>query len=641
MCGNALALSGRPITVGTPLSNERPSVAVDASGTAYVAWAETKTLPNTLQYCVVPVGATACSHQATLPIANGGQYIDGVTVLADGSTIVLLADVFGTAGGSLGSYEPEQEWQSTDGGATFTPVNGGKSVAYARLSATTGPLNGLIVPGTGVLGFGWDTAADVPTFAAFPLSSPPECSGAHTCPFAKLEPSSNPDVLGNEPGQFASQLGANPGVLGIFMTNFTNGPLGCSSAQTVPFGTAYAYGSGAQSATNDYNVSPGSPNSAWKVPLTLGDCNVDYAAVGGGPSGFGIVEDDELNSRTIYHRFDQATMKFDIPPVVIQNGKREQQPSVSQDGAGGIYTTFLTDGPGSPLGFAYSGNGGASWLGPAILSPNTDLGTSNVVSTVNAAGQGWVTWTDNGSVIAQPFVASDANPAPTLIATVQTSGSKSGASLRLPPGTTGETDKATITGTNAASAGGQVHYSLFSAKTCAAATLVFDGGTHAVTGGEATASNPVTAALVPGTYYWQATYGGDATNAASVSRCGSEELAITPAASIGGTASSTGKTVTLTLSCAQVPCTLTVTITATGTKVSLLKARTAKAVKLGSGKVKLTKHGSKKVAISLTKTGRRYLHAHHGKVGAVVSVSQSVKGHRVVTTRTITITSKK
>ncbi len=106
-----------------------------------------------------------------------GEHIDKVQVLVDGSTVVVLADVYGTSGSSAGEYEPEQEWQSTDGGATFSLVDSGLSVADGILSADTQPLSAVIVPGTNVLGYGWDTAGgEPPTFNAFPLTSPPECS---------------------------------------------------------------------------------------------------------------------------------------------------------------------------------------------------------------------------------------------------------------------------------------------------------------------------------------------------------------------------------------------------------------------------------------------------------------------------------
>jgi hypothetical protein len=408
LCGGALA-AGKVVTVGSPLSNQPPSIAVSSSGTALVAWNDDKHVangPDFVQYCVVPVGATACSHSGNLNPADSAAYIDGVHVLVDGGTMVILADVFGAAGNSPSPYEPVQEWQSTDGGATWAIVNAGVSVTNGVLNADTGPLSAVIVPGTGVLGFGWDTAgSSPPTFNAFPLSAPPECSKA-TCAagFATLQPNTNPDQIGNPFGQFAAEAGANPGVLGIFDTLFSNGPLGCPVQ--FAFGTAYAYGSGNQSAGNSYNISPGSPGSAWKVPITQADCNVENPGVGGGPSGFGVLETNEANHTTAYHRFNAATMKFDTPLVTVAN-QSELSAALSQDGAGGIYGTYLLDGAGGPINLSYSANGGKSFTS-AVLNPNKDGNDTQVTSAMNGAGQGWAAWTNNGSVFAQPFQAADA-----------------------------------------------------------------------------------------------------------------------------------------------------------------------------------------------------------------------------------------
>jgi hypothetical protein len=407
----AALAAGRVINAGTPFESGPPAVAVSGTGDALIAWANTKDLAganNFVQYCVVPVGATACSHNGNLLPAAGAQAIDGVQVIAEGGTYVILADVFGTTGNAAEEYEPEQEWQSTDGGATWSTVDGGLSVTSGILNADTQPLSAVVLPGTGVLGYGWDTAAGAPTFNAFPLSSPPQCSRAR-CPagFATLEPETNPDTLGNEPGHFASDTGASPGVMGVFDSLFSNGPLGCSQS----FGTAYVYGSGDQSATNDYNVSPGQPNSAWKVPLAQADCNVQYSTAAGGPSGFGILEDDLGANSVVYHRFDQASMKFAPAPVTIAAGQGERDPALSQDGAGGIYATYLA-GPGGALELSYSGDGGNSFA-TGVLDANTAAGIDNVASAVDAAGQGWASWTDNGSVFAQPFQAADAISAAT------------------------------------------------------------------------------------------------------------------------------------------------------------------------------------------------------------------------------------
>ena len=411
LTASALA-AGKPVNVGTPYESGQPAIAVDAAGDAVIAWANTKDLAgasNFVQYCVLPVGAVACAHGGNLTPGGSAQYIDGVQVLNEGSTLVILADVYGTAGTMATDFEPEQEWQSTDGGNTWSLVNGGLSVTSGIVNADTGPLSAVMLPGTGLLGYGWDTAAGAPTFNAFPLSSPPECSVAG-CPagYATLEPETNPDTLGNEPGHFASQAGAAPGVMGVFDSLFTNGPLGCGQS----FGTAYVYGSGNQSSTNSYNVSPGQPNSAWKVPLTQADCDAEYSTVGGGPSGFGILEDDLGTSSVIYHRFDQGTMKFDTAPVIVVSGHGELDPALSQDGTGGIYATYL-GGAGGAVDLSYSGDGGNSFA-TGVLNANAAGGINDVSSSVNAAGQGWASWTENGSVFAGSFQAADAiSPATT------------------------------------------------------------------------------------------------------------------------------------------------------------------------------------------------------------------------------------
>jgi hypothetical protein len=527
---SALA-SGKPLTIGTPYASGPPSVAVESTGEGLVAWANTKDLAganNYVQYCVVVPGATGCSHSGNLMPADSAQYIDGVTALVDGGTMIIVADVFGAAGNSAQDYEPVQEWQSTDGGATWTPVNGGLSVTSGILSADTVPVGAVILPGTGVLGYGWDTASDVPTFNAFPLSAPPECS-RQTCPpgFAKLEPATNPDVLSNAPGQFAAEAGANPGAMGIFDTLFTNGPLGCPT-QTSGFGTAYVYGSGNQSAGNSYNIPPGQPNSAWKVPLTQADCNTEYSAVGGGPSGFGILEDALGTSTVVYHSFDAATAKFDTPLVTVNGSGGEIDGAVSQDGAGGIYTTYLLGGPGGPLTLSYSGDGGKTFSsGP--LNTNSDSGISQAGSAVGGAGQGWAVWTDNGSVLAQPFQAADA---------------------------------------------------------------------------------------------------------------------ITPA-SVGGSASTSGSTVTIDVTCTSFPCTVTVTLTAPETVVvhasRAARATTArkhktKIVTLGKATVTLTSKQTHKLAVKLSRPGRAFVKAKHGHVRISASLTETVERISKVTNRVLTLT---
>jgi hypothetical protein len=403
-----------PVTAGTPLSNQPPSVAVDSAGNATVAWANTAGAVPFVQYCVIAVGGKGCTHSGNLTLADGAVRIDGVNVVADGGTSVILADVFGTQGTHAGDYQPEQEWQSTDGGATFHLVNAGLSVASASFNADTGPLNAIIVPGTNVLGFGWDTPGSPPTFNAFPLGAPPECSKSKPCPFAKLQ-SPSEQQLGNTGGHFASQAGAHPGVLGVFPTQFSNGPLGCPLD-----GLLFAYGAGNQQAGNDYNTSPGSAGSAWTGTVALGQCGVKQFTVGGGSSGFGVLESDESHGLTVYQPFNQTTKAFGGMVEVANQG--ELYPSLSQDGAGGIYATYMYGGTGGPVALSYSSDGGTTWIGPVQLDAFN--GEANVISAVNGAGQGWVAWNDNGSVFAQPFIAADAATAAVISGSGSTNGKK-------------------------------------------------------------------------------------------------------------------------------------------------------------------------------------------------------------------------
>jgi hypothetical protein len=408
-CASALA-AGKAVNIATPLDIQPPgpSVAVDSAGNAIIAWAndsEVAGAPDLVQYCVLPLNATACAHSGSIAAADSASHVDAVRVLDDSGTLVILADVYGAAGDNAGDYTPEQEWQSTDGGATWTQQAAGLSVSSGILDADTGPIDAVVLPGTGGLGYGWDTAEGPPTFNAFPLAGPPECS-VTTCPagFATLEPDTNPDQLGNEAGHFASiPSGPLAGVMGAFDSLDTNGPLGCTQS----FGTAYVYGAGAQSATNNYNVSPGQPNSAWRVPVTQADCNVEYSAVGGGPSGFGILEDDLGNSTVVYHRFDATTTKFDTPLATVNGTAGELYPAVNQDDKGDIYATYLLGGSLGKVELSYSADGGKTWAG-APLDSDTAGTINGINSSVNSTGEGWLAWLSNGSLFAQSFQASDA-----------------------------------------------------------------------------------------------------------------------------------------------------------------------------------------------------------------------------------------
>jgi hypothetical protein len=106
---------------------------------------------------------------------------------------------------------------------------------------------------------------------------------------------------------------------------------------------------------------------------------------------------------------------------------------------------------------------------------------------------------------------------PTQLSTSLSGGGQSGGTIAVKEGTA-VTDAASLSGEDASKASGTVSYKVYSDKECS--KLVTEAGEVEVASGTVPASNAET--LSPGTYYWQATYGGDASNEASESTCGSE-----------------------------------------------------------------------------------------------------------------------
>jgi hypothetical protein len=117
---------------------------------------------------------------------------------------------------------------------------------------------------------------------------------------------------------------------------------------------------------------------------------------------------------------------------------------------------------------------------------------------------------------------------PTTTTTVQTGGGLSAASITVPVGTP-VSDKASIAGALAASSSGTVSYALFKDSKCTIAAAPVSAAAESK--GVATASAPVKPAA--GTYYWRASYSGDALDAPSVSACGSEVLKVAKKINLG------------------------------------------------------------------------------------------------------------
>jgi hypothetical protein len=113
--------------------------------------------------------------------------------------------------------------------------------------------------------------------------------------------------------------------------------------------------------------------------------------------------------------------------------------------------------------------------------------------------------------------------ASTALTTSLSGAEQSGAKIEALEGNT-IVDHATLSGANASKATGQVKYAIYSDNGCKA--LVANEGEVTVSKGVVPAS--VQAKLATGTYYWQASYSGDANNAFATSLCGTEEAIVKP-----------------------------------------------------------------------------------------------------------------
>ncbi len=121
-------------------------------------------------------------------------------------------------------------------------------------------------------------------------------------------------------------------------------------------------------------------------------------------------------------------------------------------------------------------------------------------------------------------IVSGTPSAPTTLTTSLSGDGQSGTSISVPEGSD-VTDAATLSGSNVVSAGGTVSYGVYGNPSCT--DVVASAGTVEVTDGSVPPSAAVSLPS-PGTYYWHASYSGDAENDASTSGCSEIETVTVP-----------------------------------------------------------------------------------------------------------------
>jgi hypothetical protein len=107
--------------------------------------------------------------------------------------------------------------------------------------------------------------------------------------------------------------------------------------------------------------------------------------------------------------------------------------------------------------------------------------------------------------------------APTTVSTSLSGDGQAGAAITVPAGTA-VTDTATLSGTDAVRANGQVTYTVYSDPAC---TEPVTGTTETITPAGTVPSSTAVTLTIAGTYYWQVSYSGDQNNLAYTTPCGS------------------------------------------------------------------------------------------------------------------------
>jgi len=617
-------------------------IVTESSGTGYVAWDRQAPNPATEQdlvlFCKIPRGRT-CTSPITLPLPGGSyqEISQPFPVLGSHPGVVYVVGPRYVKNDTL-------IWTSTDGGEKFSAA---KEIPESY-SGKTGVGDVLLDPNT-------------------PLSAGPteDYFGiAANNPGLGFSFTANQDVSGStgfsfkhpgEGGVASSTLGfVTKSVLDPFSHNHiypeVEAYYNLSNPAEIFF---YRY-------ANNGNVD--GEESGWEGPIKVTDGYEPRLA--GGPDGLFLLSTDlapgapleEQPSVIDVRKYNEETRTFG-PPTTIANiptgagtlftsGDIYENPET-----GALYVAQpVLDSEGNYVMRLWESiDGGQTFHGERNIATIGFAYTEIPRLAVAADGQGWITFKDAGGLEVADLTALPGpaptptptpTPSPTTLTTSQTSGSTTGASISIPAGTIGESDRATISGANASTASGTVDFALYDNSSCSGSPT-FAGAAEAVDG-TATIADDSSPGLAQGTYYWRASYAGNATNFPSASTCGSEVLTVTPAATSGGSGTSTGTTVTLTITCSG-PCTVTITLTIPTASASAARKgkKKPKPLTLATGTFTLPNGGTKKLTLHLTKAGRKAFAAHHGRLSASLLLSEKIDGHTLLSTRTVKITPAK
>ena len=294
------------ISIGPSNVFSAPGLAVDGSGTAYIAWRGPESGAGSLQFCRLPRGASACDSRHA--IATSGDSVSRAFVLVSGSRVIVAQYRYGGVPNGLLAHT------SNDRGATFGPAERIGTEAFDE--AVVGP---------------GDTLSGIANNSSYFQNAPLGGGGGAT---ARAELSADHPY---------------------------NGTVGMIDA-TTPL-AVFANGSGAGQFRR-YDGS-GSYNDAlnWTEPLELGETR--YPKLAGGPSGLFLLSTVDSSKTLSARRWNGTTFG---PRVTVATGADQPSLHAFRDAVGRLHAVFVRgDADGLHLRHAVSDDG-ATWRSGTVVT---------------------------------------------------------------------------------------------------------------------------------------------------------------------------------------------------------------------------------------------------------------------------------
>jgi hypothetical protein len=333
------ASAATPLTIGT---GHKPGVAVDAAGTAYIAWYGPESNTTSLNFCRLPRGAAACD--VTTTIAAPGTTLSRPFVTVDGATVRVVSYRYGLTGVR---FDQIWEFTSADGGATF---DAGHPVGIAPFDeAVRGPGDTLTVT----------TNAESTGLAV-----------------------QNVPLDGTDAGESQAILSAD---------HPYNGTVGLAGPTMVAvFADA--------SSNAQVRTSAGALNDAatWTPPVDIG--YADYPRLAGGPSGLFLLSGTLENALTV-RKFNGSSFG---PAVKIADAADDAQAHLTQDATGRLHAVFAHNtAAGLELDYASSDNGTIWQSGPLLTQTNATQGIGALRAAIAPDHLGVTAWETSSDASSQ------------------------------------------------------------------------------------------------------------------------------------------------------------------------------------------------------------------------------------------------